>query len=89
MNKRSTHPEVFCKKGVLRIFTKFTGTHLYQISTLFKKKILAQVFSCEICGISENTIFIEHLWYKSTRLVFFETMICLVKIMEKFELNNI
>ena len=27
---RSSHPEVFCKKGFLRNFTKFTGKHLYQ-----------------------------------------------------------
>ena len=27
---RSSLSEVFCKKGVLRIFTKFTGKHLCQ-----------------------------------------------------------
>ena len=27
---RSSHPEVFCKKGVLRNFEKFTGKHLCQ-----------------------------------------------------------
>ena len=26
---RSSHPEVFCKKGVLGNFAKFTGKHLY------------------------------------------------------------
>ena len=25
---RSSHPEVFCKKGVLRYFAKFTGKHV-------------------------------------------------------------
>ena len=25
----SSRPEVFCKKGVLRNFAKFTGKHLY------------------------------------------------------------
>ena len=29
---RSSRPEVFCRKGVLRNFTKFTGKHLNQIS---------------------------------------------------------
>ena len=33
---RSSLPEVFCKKGVLRNFTKFTGKHLYQ-SFFFNK----------------------------------------------------
>ena len=27
---RSSHPEVFCKKGVLRNFAKLTGEHLCQ-----------------------------------------------------------
>ena len=27
---RSSHPEVFCNKGVLRNFAKFTGKHLCQ-----------------------------------------------------------
>ena len=64
-------PEVFCRKGVLRNFTKFTGKHLYQ-SLLFnkvegqacnfiKKEALAQVLSCEICETSKNTFSTEHL----------------------------
>ena len=34
---RSSHPEVFCKKGVLRNFAKFTGKHLCQ--SLFFNKV--------------------------------------------------
>ena len=33
---RSSRPEVFCKKGVLRNFAKFTGKHLCQ-DLLFNK----------------------------------------------------
>ena len=60
---RSGRPEVFCKKGVLRNFTIFTGKHLCQslvfnkesLKSLFiKKEPLAQVFSCEFCEISKN-----------------------------------
>ena len=62
----SSRPEVFCKKVVLRYFTKSTGKHLYQSlsfknvaglrpATLLKKETLAQVFSCEFCEISNNT----------------------------------
>ena len=29
---RSSRPEVFCKKGVLKNFTKFTGKHLCRVS---------------------------------------------------------
>ena len=57
---------MFCKKDVLRSFTKFTGKHLCQSlfynkgvglrpATLLKKETLAKVFSCEFCGISKNT----------------------------------
>ena len=41
-------PKVFCKKGVLRNFAKFTGK---------------QVFSCEFCETSKNTFFTEPLWW--------------------------
>ena len=69
---RSSPPEVFRKKGVLRNFAKFTGKHQWQ-SLFFnvagwsfwrffiKKETLAQVFSCEVCEISKNICFTEHL----------------------------
>ena len=31
-------------------------------ATLLKKETVAQVFSCEFCKISTNTVFTEHLW---------------------------
>ena len=37
---------MFCKKGVLRNFTKFAGI-----------ETLAQVLSCEFCEMSKNTFF--------------------------------
>ena len=54
---RSSRLEVFCKRGVLRNITKFTGKHLCRSlffpslrpATLLKKGTLAQVFSCEFC----------------------------------------
>ena len=60
---RSSHPQVFCKKGVLRNFAKFTGKHLCQglffnkypdACNFIKKKTLVQVSSCEFCEISKN-----------------------------------
>ena len=61
-------PEVFCKKGVLRNFVKFTGKHLRQSLRLqpcnfIKKETLAQVLSCEFYKISKSTFFTEHLWW--------------------------
>ena len=64
---RSSRPEVFCKKIVLKNFTKFTGKH--QCQSLFFNKVaglrpatllketLALVFFCEFCEISKNTFF--------------------------------
>ena len=63
----SSRPVVFCRKGALRSFTKFTGKQLCQSlrpATLsVKKETQAQVFSCEFCEISKNTFFTEHLWW--------------------------
>ena len=64
---RSSRPEVFCKKGVLKNFAKFKGKHLCQslffdkvagaACNFIKKETLAQMFSCEFCKISKNTFF--------------------------------
>ena len=70
---RSSHPDVFFEKGILRNFSKFTGKYLCQ-SLIFnktaggtcnfiKKETLAQVLSCEFYEISKNTFFTEHLWW--------------------------
>ena len=48
--------DVFCKKVVLRNFTKFTEKYLCQ--TLYFNKV-AQVFFCEI---SKNTFLAEPVW---------------------------
>ena len=55
---RCSQPEVFCKKGVLKYFAKFTWKRLCQSlffnKVLFLIKTLAQVFSGEFCEISKN-----------------------------------
>ena len=62
---RNSHPEVFCKKDVLRNFAKFTGRQLCE-SRFFNKiagvvpETLSQVFSCEFIEISKTTFFTEH-----------------------------
>ena len=52
-SSRSSGPEVFCKKGVLRNFTKFTGKHLFQ-SLFFKK----------VAGLSPATLLKTRLWHR-------------------------
>ena len=67
---RSSRQEVFCEKGVLRNFIKFTGKHLCQslffnkvvdlrpaTCNFIKKETLAQMFSFEFCEISKKTFF--------------------------------
>ena len=62
---RSSRPEVFFKKGVLRNFAELTRKHLYRGSFLIKllpsacnfikTESLTQVFSCEFCEIYNKT----------------------------------
>ena len=66
---RSSRPEAFCKKSVLKNFAKFIGKHLFQriffnkalACNFIKKESRAEVFSCEFCAISKNILFTEHL----------------------------
>ena len=71
---RSRRPEVFCKKGVLKIFAKFTGKHMCGACNFIKKETLTQVFSCEFCEISKHTFFTEHRWL----LLYFVSSDCIV-----------
>ena len=50
---RSIRLEVFCKKGVLRNFAKFTGKHLCQ-SLFFNK----------VAGLRSTTLLKKGLWHK-------------------------
>ena len=47
---RSSRPEVFCKKGVLRNLAKFT-----------RKRLLQSLFFNKIAGL--RSFFVEHLWW--------------------------
>ena len=68
----SSRPEVFCKKSVLRNFTKFTGKHLCQSlffnkiaglrpATLLKKRLLNWWFPVNFAK------FVKHLFYRTHR----------------------
>ena len=64
---RTSCPEMFCKKGVLKNFTKFTGKHLCQslffniVADLSPAPLLKRDSgtgaSCEFCEVSKNTLF--------------------------------
>ena len=64
---RSSRPEVFCKKGVLRNFAKFTGKHLchslfFNKNTLLKKRLWHGCFPVNLCEIIRTRFFTEHMW---------------------------
>ena len=52
-NFRSSRPEVFYKKGAVRIFTKFTGKYLCQ--SLFLNKV---------AGLRTATLLKKRLWHR-------------------------
>ena len=67
-------PEVLCKKGVLRSFTKFTGKHLCQSlffnkvaglrpATLLKKRLWHKCFPVNFVKFLRTPFFKEHLWW--------------------------
>ena len=68
----SSHPEVVCKKGVLRNFAKFVGKHLCKslffdkVAGLGKATLLKSAFDMgvflEICCIFSEHLFLKHLW---------------------------
>ena len=74
---RSSHPQVFCEKGVLGNFTKFIGKHLCQslffnkvaclrpqACNFIKKQALAQVFfSVNFVKFLSTPFLTEHLWW--------------------------
>ena len=66
---RSSHPEVFCQKCVLKNFAKFTGKHLCQ-SLCFNKVagLRRPVNFCQFCEISKNTFL-----YRTTPVATSET----------------
>ena len=77
---RSSRPEVFCKKGVLRNFAKFTGKRLCQSlffnkvaglrpATLLKKRLWHRRFPVNSGKFLRTPFLIEHLWWLLLTLV--------------------
>ena len=71
---RSSRPDVFCKKGVLKNLTKLTGKHRCQSvffnkvtglrpATLSKKRLWHRCFPVNFVKFLRTPLFIEHLWW--------------------------
>ena len=69
---RSSCPEKFCKKGVLKNFAEFLGKHLYQSfffnkvaglrpATLLRQRLWHRCFPVNFVKFSRTSIFTEHL----------------------------
>ena len=80
---RSSRPEVFYKKGVLKNFTKFTGKHLRQSlffnnvagltpATLLKKGLLHRRFPVNFAKFLRTPFFIENVWW----LLLYLSIVC-------------
>ena len=59
---RSSRPEIFCKKGVLRNFAKFTGKQLHQ-SLFFNK----------VAGLRPTTLLKKRPWHRCFPVKFLRT----------------
>ena len=71
---RSSRQELFCKKGVLRNLSKFTGKHLCQSlffnkvaglrrATNIKKETLRRCFPVNFVKFLRTSFYTEHLWW--------------------------
>ena len=56
---RSSRPEVFCKKGIVRNFTKFTEKHLRQ-----------RLFFNKVAGLRPATLLKKSLWHRCSPVNF-------------------
>ena len=74
-NVRNSRPKLFCKKGVLNNFAKFTRKHLCWIlffnkvtvlrpATVLKKRLQYRCFPVNFGKFSRTTFFTEHLWWR-------------------------
>ena len=63
-SSRSSRPDVFCKKGVLRTFAKFTRKYLYQSlfnKVFLKKRLWHRRFTVSFVNFLRIPFFTEHL----------------------------
>ena len=91
---RSSHPEVFCKRVVLKNFTKFTGKHLGQSllfnnvaglrsATLLKRRLWHRCFLVNFVKILRTPFLTEHLRWLLLLLVYWQTFHFRLKEMQK------
>ena len=87
---RSSRPEVFCRKGVLRNFAKFTGKSL-RPTTLLKKRHWHRCFPVNFSKFLRTPFFIEHLRWLLLKLarLGFPGLVAIVKPLWKLGFNTL
>ena len=96
-NCGSSRPEVFCKKGVLRNFTKFTGKHVYQSlffnkvaglrpATFLKKRLWHRCFPVNFVKFLRTPFFIEHIWWLLLKVI---TQIYLIRAQSEVSIQRL
>ena len=58
--------QMFYWKEKFQLLIGFQKSLLSEVCNFIKKETLAQMFSSEICDISKDTFFTEHLWTTSS-----------------------
>ena len=93
---RSSRPEVFCKKAILRNFAKFTGENLCQglffnkvagsrPAALFKKRLWHRCFPVNLAKFLTKPFLTEHLWATASMIyMFFETCFLFKNIFRRY-----
>ena len=67
MANKSSRPDVFCKKGFLRNFPKFTGKHLcLRLATFLKKRLWHRCFPVKFSKFLRTPFLAEHILLQQT-----------------------
>ena len=78
---RNSRPKMFCKKGALRNFIKFTGKHLcLRPATLLKKKLWYICFPVKFVKFLRRPFLTEHLQWLILRAPNFVSVLWLCTI---------
>ena len=78
LNTRTSHSEVFCKKRVIKSFTRFAGKHLSLSPFLIKLKAWRPAtFFCilRILRNFQQSFFAEHLLVTNSNITFFFSLL--------------
>ena len=99
LTKQKQPPEVFCKKGVLRNFAKFTGKHLCQSlffdkvaglrpATLLKKRLWHRCFPVNFAEFLWTPFFTEHLWTTAFDKIYYKIKAIMGQAYNRQEIGN-